>query len=122
MSRPGIRANEESSTLQKARPSKSGEEKGEMCKGGMGEGGEDLSRGEDLGRGEDLNRGDGEGRRASVQKLSLTRRQSRDLLKKKTSVEEQVPLVQYTWPGEERLVFSCGENGLCPPCRRAHPL
>ena len=86
----GIRANEESSTLQKSRPSKSGEEKGEMCKGGLGEGGEDLSR------------GDGEGRRASVQKLSLTRRQSRDLLKKKTSVEEQVPLVQYTWPGEER--------------------
>ena len=24
--------------------------------------------------------------------------------------------------GGAKLVFSCGENGLCPPCRWAHPL
>ena len=24
--------------------------------------------------------------------------------------------------GGAKLVFSCGENGLCPPCRGAHPL
>ena len=77
MSRPGTGANEESSTLQEARSSKPGEERGEKCKGG-----EDVRGG-----------GDGEERRASVRKLSLTRRQSRDLLKKKISVEEQVPLV-----------------------------
>ena len=79
MSRPGTGANEESSTLQEARSSKPGEERGEKCKGG-----EDVRGG---------GGGDGEERRASVRKLSLTRRQSRDLLKKKISVEEQVPLV-----------------------------
>ena len=63
-----------------------GEERaGEKCKEGivMGEGGEDVVRGGD----EVL------GRRASVRKLSLSRRQSRDLLKKKISFEEQVLLV-----------------------------
>ena len=83
MSRPGTGANEESSTLQDSRSSKPGEERGEKCKGG-----EDV-RGGGGGGGEE----DGEERRASVRKLSLTRRQSRDLLKKKISVEEQVPLV-----------------------------
>ena len=78
MSRPGIGANEESSTLQETRSSKSGEERGEKCK-----------------EGEDVRGGDGDGRRASVRKSSLTRRQSRDLLKKKISVEEQVPLADY---------------------------
>ena len=82
MSRPGTGANEESSTLQEARSSKPGEERGEKCKGG-----EDVRGGGGGGGGG----GDGEERRASVRKLSLTRRQSRDLLKKKISVEEQVP-------------------------------
>ena len=44
--------------------------------------------------GEDIRGGDGElGRRTSVRKLSLSRRQSRDLLKKKNSFDEQVLLV-----------------------------
>ena len=92
----GRGANEETSTLQEPRSSKPGEEEGEKCKGG-----EDVSRGED---GES-------GRRSSMRKLSMTRRQSRDLLKKKTSFEEQVllvtgtgtpVLVQYTGFGAHR--------------------
>ena len=44
--------------------------------------------------GEDFRGGDGElGRRTSGRKLSLSRRQSRDLLKKKNSFDEQVLLV-----------------------------
>ena len=97
MSRAGRGANEESFTLQEPRSSKPGEEdgwgeeKGEKCKKGgiMGEGGDDTSS-----RGED-----GEGRRPSMRKLSLTRRQSRDLLKKKISFEEQVLVVNGTCTG-----------------------
>ena len=90
----GREANEEPSSLHECPSSKPaasageevgwGEERGETCKkegGGivMGEEGGEYIR--ELGR------------RASVRKLSLSRRQSRDLLKKKISFEEQVLLV-----------------------------
>ena len=95
MSRSGREANEESATLQKTRSSKT-EDEGYKCKGGMiregGEGGQggDVEGGQG-GDGEAGQGGDVEGgRRASLRKLSLTRRQSRDLLKKKISFEEQV--------------------------------
>ena len=101
MSRSGREANEESATLQKTRSSKT-EDEGYKCKGGMiREGGEDGGQGGDVegGQGGDGEAGQGGdvegGRRASLRKLSLTRRQSRDLLKKKISVEEQVPLADY---------------------------
>ena len=99
VSRSGREANEESATLQKTRSSKT-EDEGYKCKGGMiREGGEDCRGGGQDGDVEGGQGGDGEagqggdgegGRRASLRKLSLTRRQSRDLLKKKISFEEQV--------------------------------
>ena len=87
MSRSGREANEESATLQKTRSSKT-EDEGYKCKGGMiREGGEGGQGGDgEAGQGGDVEGG----RRASLRKLSLTRRQSRDLLKKKISFEEQV--------------------------------
>ena len=58
--------------------------------GGQGGDGE-VGQGGQGGDGEAGQGGDVEGgRRASLRKLSLTRRQSRDLLKKKISFEEQV--------------------------------
>ena len=84
LSDPGRIANEETATHQGARPSKpgEGEEEAKDFKGGS----------------EDVRDNGGEEdevvRKLPARKLSLTRRQSRDLMKKKTSFEEQV-LVLY---------------------------
>ena len=88
LSDPGLIANEETVTHRGARPSKPGggeemEEKGvkEVFKAGS----------------EDVRDDGGEDyevvRKLPARKMSLTRRQSRDLMKKKTSFEEQVLLL-----------------------------
>ena len=81
LSDPGRIANEETATHQGARPSKLG--------GGMEK--EDSKAGS-----EDVRDNGGEEdevvRKLPARKMSLTRRQSRDLMKKKTSFEEQVLL------------------------------
>ena len=83
---PGRIANEETATHQGARPSKPGE--GEEKK----EKEEDFKAGS-----EDVRDNGGEEdevvRKLPARKMSLTRRQSRDLMKKKTSFEEQVLLL-----------------------------
>ena len=85
LSDPGRTANEETATHQGARPSKPGEGE-EMKEEGVKE---DFKAGS-----EDVRDNGGEEdevvRKLPARKMSLTRRQSRDLIKKKTSFEEQV--------------------------------
>ena len=87
LSDPGRIANEETATHQRARPSKPGGG-GEMEKGVK----DDFKAGS-----EDVRDNGGEEdevvRKLPARKMSLTRRQSRDLMKKKTSFEEQVLLL-----------------------------
>ena len=83
LSDPGRIANEETATHQGARPSKPGE--GEEMK----EKGEDFKAGSEDVRDNGVEEGEVV-RKLPARKMSLTRRQSRDLMKKKTSFEEQV--------------------------------
>ena len=94
LSDPGRIANEETATHQGARSSKPGggvemEEKGAK---------EDFKAGS-----EDVRDNGGEEdevvRKLPARKMSLTRRQSRDLMKKKTSFEEQVLLLYCQYLG-----------------------
>ena len=89
LSDPGRIANEETATHQEARPSKPGEEEEEA---------KDFKAGS-----EDVRDNGGEEdevvRKLPARKMSLTRRQSRDLMKKKTSFEEQVLLLYSTTIG-----------------------
>ena len=85
LSDPGRIANEETATHQGARSSKPGE----------GEEMEEKGVKEDFKAGSENVRDNGGGedevvRKLPTRKMSLTRRQSRDLMKKKTSFEEQV--------------------------------
>ena len=85
LSDPGRIANEETATHQGARPSKPGGEEEKEEKGVK----EDFKAGSENVR----DNGGGEDevvRKLPARKMSLTRRQSRDLMKKKTSFEEQV--------------------------------
>ena len=88
LSDPGRIANEETATHQEARPSKP--------RGGEGKEVEKLKKDFKAGS-EDVRDNGGEEdevvRKLPARKMSLTRRQSRDLMKKKTSFEEQVLLL-----------------------------